>query len=144
MRAIRSDQSINISSFYSTHVLISRCERSDQINQSTQLVLFYSRTNCYAPVLSRSTSHLVISSTLSIRQACLTALVTLQSIEPFDSLIMLRFSANVLRNEQEISNENSPERFTKRFTSWYSHHDLKTTWRRQVDESRSTSKLFIS
>jgi hypothetical protein len=100
--------------------------------------------DCYVLVLSTNTSHLAISSTLSIRQACLTVLITLQSIEFLDSLIMLRFSANELRNEQEISNENSIERFTKRFISWYSHHDLKTTWRRQIDESRSTSKLFIS
>jgi hypothetical protein len=34
-RSIRSDQSININSFYSTHILVSRCERSGEINQST-------------------------------------------------------------------------------------------------------------
>jgi hypothetical protein len=99
---------------------------------------------CYAFALSTSTSHLVISSTLSIRQACLTVLVTLQSIESFDSLIMLRFSASELKNEQKISNESFTERFTKKFISWYSHHDLKTTWRWQINESKSTSKLFIS
>jgi hypothetical protein len=82
---------------------------------------------CYVLVLSTSTSHLVISSPLSIKQACLTVLITLQSIEFLDSLIMLRFSASELRNEQKISDENSIERFTKRFISWYSHHDLKTT-----------------
>jgi hypothetical protein len=82
---------------------------------------------CYAPVLSTNTSHLVISSSLSIKQACLTVLITHQSIEFLDSLIMLRFSASELKNEQKISNESSIERFTKRFTSWYSHHDLKTT-----------------
>ncbi len=84
-------------------------------------------TQCYAPVLSTSTSHLVTSSPLSIKQACLTVLIILQSIESFDSLIMLRFSASELKNEQEISDESFTERFTKRFISWYSHHDLKTT-----------------
>jgi hypothetical protein len=82
---------------------------------------------CYAFVLSTNTSHLVISSSFSIKQACLIILIILQSIKFFDSLIMLRFSANELRNEQEIANENFIERFTKKFISWYSHHDLKTT-----------------
>jgi hypothetical protein len=57
----------------------------------------------------------------------LTILKTLQSIEFLDSLIMLKFSANELRNKQKISNKNFIERFTKKFISWYSHHDLKTT-----------------
>jgi hypothetical protein len=82
---------------------------------------------CYVLVLSTNTSHLVISSSLSIKQACLTILIILQSIEFLDSLIMFRFSTNELKNEQEISDENFIERFTKRFISWYSHHDLKTT-----------------
>jgi hypothetical protein len=82
---------------------------------------------CYAFVLSTSTSHLVTSSSLSIRQACLTVLIILQSIESLDLLIMLKFSANELKNEQKISDESFTERFTKKFISWYSHHDLKTT-----------------
>jgi hypothetical protein len=86
-----------------------------------------SMIECYVFVLSTNTSQLIISSSLSIRQACLTVLITLQSIESLDSLIMLRFSASELRNEHDISDENSIERFTKKFTSWYSHHDLKTT-----------------
>jgi hypothetical protein len=104
----------------------------------------FRRDSCYVPALSTGTPHLATSPALSIRQACLTALVTLQSIEFLDSLIMLRLSTSELKNEQEISDESSTERFTKRFISWYSHHDLKTTWRRQVDESKSTSKLSIS
>ncbi len=84
-------------------------------------------TSCYAPVLSTGTSHLATSPPLSIRQACLTVLVTHQSIGFLDSLIMLRFSASELKNEQEISDESSTEWFTKRFISWYSHHELKTT-----------------
>jgi hypothetical protein len=82
---------------------------------------------CYVPVFSTSTPHLSTSPPLSIRQAYLTVLVILQSIESLDSLIMLKLSANELKNEQEISDESFIERFSKRFISWYSHHDLKTT-----------------
>jgi hypothetical protein len=73
--------------------------------------------DCYAPGLSTGTLHLAISSSLSIKQACLTVLITLQSIESFDSLIMLKLSASELKNEQEISDQNFIERFTKRFIS---------------------------
>jgi hypothetical protein len=49
-RLVRSDQSINISSFYSIHILIPRCKRlvsSGQVRSinQNQLVLFYSHTN---------------------------------------------------------------------------------------------------
>ncbi len=88
---------------------------------------YFKRDKCYVLVLSTSTSHLVISSSLSIRQACLTILIILQLIELLDSLIMLKLSTNELKNEQKISNESFTKRFTKKFILWYSHHDLKMT-----------------
>ncbi len=96
-------------------------------NWSIMNLIMNKTRNCYVFALSTNTSHLVISSSLSIKQACLTILTTLQLIEFLDSLIMLKLSTNKLKNEQKISNESSTERFTKKFISWYSHHDLKTT-----------------
>jgi hypothetical protein len=81
---------------------------------------------CYAPVLSTGTPHLATSPPLPIKQACLAALVTLQPIGPLDPLTMLRPSASGLGNEQEIPDESSTERSTKRSTPWYSHHGLET------------------
>jgi hypothetical protein len=97
-------------------------ERSKQQNANNTMT-----TNCYVFVFNMNTSQLVISSSFSIRQACLTFLIIFQSIEFLDSLIMLKLSTSELRNEQKISNENFIERFMKKFISWYSHHDLKTT-----------------
>jgi hypothetical protein len=97
-------------------------ERSKQQNADNAMT-----TNCYVFVFNTNTSQSIISSSLSIKQACLTFLITFQSIELLDSLIMLKLSTNELKNEQKISNENFIERFMKKFTSWYSHHDLKTT-----------------